>query len=94
MSVRVILRAAIPADEEIAIADPLAPNRVAGKVYIYPIDNGWEVSGHYRRNLADRWHPFLMTLGANQQLVSLEVRDNDARLVAAAEMDPRVSATE
>ncbi len=30
------------------IVDPLNPNRVAGKTFIYPVDGGWEVSGHYR----------------------------------------------
>jgi hypothetical protein len=60
MSAREILKSYVPAEGEIEIADPLAPNRIAGKVYIYPAENGWEVSGHYRRNASDRWHPFLI----------------------------------
>jgi len=91
MSAREIVRSYIPADGEIEIADPLATNRVAGKVYIYPVENGWEVSGHYRRNASDRWHPFLMTLSENVELVSLSVRDADEKLAATAVDDPKFS---
>ncbi len=91
MSAREIVRSYIPAEGELKIADPLAPNRVAGKVYIYPTENGWEVSGHYRRNAGDRWHPFLMSLGANVELVLLSVRDADEKLGAAADDDPKLS---
>ncbi len=91
ISAREILKSYVPADGEIEIVDPLAPNRVAGKVYIYPTDNGWEVSGYYRRNESDRWHPFLMSLNANIDLVSLSVRDADENLGAAADDDPKLS---
>ncbi len=91
ISAREILKSYVPADGEIEIADPLAPNRVAGKVYIYPTDNGWEVSGYYRRSESDRWHPFLISLNANIDLVSLSVRDADEKLGAAADDDPRFS---
>ena len=91
ISAREILKSYVPADGEIEIADALAPNRVAGKVYIYPTDDGWEVSGYYRRNESDRWHPFLMSLNANIDLVSLSVRDADASLGAAAGDDPKFS---
>lgn len=91
MSAREILRTYIPAEVSIEIADPLAPNRVAGKVYIYPGENGWEVSGHYRRNDADRWHPFLMLLDAKVELISLAVRDDNEPLCAAAGDDPKFS---
>jgi hypothetical protein len=93
MSAREILKSYVPAEGEIEIADPLAPNRIAGKVYIYPAENGWEVSGHYRRNASDRWHPFLMALSENVELVSLSVRDADEKLVAVAEADPKFSVT-
>ena len=79
ISAREILKSYVPAGGEIEIVDPLASNRVAGKVYIYPTDNGWEVSGYYRRNESDRWHPFLMSLNANIDLVSLSVRDADEK---------------
>ncbi len=91
ISAREILKSYVPADGEIEIADALAPNRVAGKVYIYPTDDGWEVSGYYRRNESDRWHPFLMSLNANIDLVSLSVRDADENLGAAADDDPKLS---
>ena len=89
ISAREILKSYVAADREIEIADSLAPNRVAGKVYIYPTDNGWEVSGYYRRNEADHWHPFLMSLNANVELLSLSVRDNDENLGTAADDDPK-----
>ena len=91
ISAREILKSYVPADGEIEIADPLATNRVAGKVYIYPTDDGWEVSGYYRRNDSDRWHPFLMSLNANIDLVSLSVRDADDSLGVAASVDPKFS---
>jgi len=91
ISAREILTSYVAADGEIEIVDPLAPNRVAGKVYIYPTDNGWEVSGYYRRNESDRWHPFLILLNANIDLVSLSVRDADENLGVAASVDPKFS---
>jgi len=94
ISAREILRAYVPAEVSIEIADPLAPNRVAGKVYIYPSENGWDVSGHYRRNDSDRWHPFLMSLDAQVELISLTVRDDDQELHAAAGDDPRFSVSQ
>ncbi len=93
-SAREILKSYVPADGEIEIVDPLAPNRVAGKVYIYPADNGWEVSGYYRRNESDRWHPFLMSLSEKVELVSLSVRDADEKLAAAADDDPKFSVSQ
>ncbi|MGI9200378.1 MAG: hypothetical protein ACR2QL_04925 [Woeseiaceae bacterium] len=57
------------------IVDPLAPDRVVGKAYVYPRENEWEVSGFYRRNDDDLWHPYLMTLNAELGLVHLKVSD-------------------
>ena len=91
MSARGILRSHIPSETEIEIADPLAPNRIAGKVYIYPSENGWDVSGHYRRDASDRWHPFLMSLDAQVELVSLSVRDDDEQTGIAADENPKFS---
>jgi hypothetical protein len=62
------------------IVDPLAPNRKVGKVYVYPTEAGWQVSGYYRRNRDDRWHPYLLDLDADVRLVSLSVRDGDDEL--------------
>jgi len=91
ISAREILRSQIPSVSGIEIADPLAPNRIAGKVYIYPSDSGWDVSGHYRRNSSDRWHPFLMSLTEQVELISLSVRDNDEATRTAAANNPKLS---
>jgi hypothetical protein len=79
--------------DESEIVDPLAPNRVAGKTYIYPVASGWQVSGHYRRNLSDRWHPFLMSLDGGLQVQQLSVQDTDPELGKRAEADPRLDVT-
>jgi len=94
ISAREILKFYVAADGEIEIVDPLARNRVAGKVYIYPTENGWEVSGYYRHNDSDRWHPFLMSLSDSVELVSLSVRDADEKLGTAADDDPKFSVSQ
>jgi len=94
ISAREILKFYVAADREIEIVDPLARNRVAGKVYIYPTENGWEVSGYYRHNDSDRWHPFLMSLSDSVELVSLSVRDADEKLGTAADDDPKFSVSQ
>jgi len=81
------LRSAVGIDS-LEIADPLSPNRKAGKVYIYAEGGGWAVSGHYRRNENDRWHPYLMTLNAGQRLISLKLKDRDPALLERAASDP------
>lgn len=91
LSARDVLTSYVGAGKQIEIVDPLATNRKVGKSYIYPGDNGWEVSGHYRRYGSDRWHPFLMSLDTNVQLVSLTVRDDDESLATAALNDPKFS---
>jgi hypothetical protein len=91
---REILREFVAFEDEIEIIDPLAPSRVIGKVYIYPADSGWELSGFYRRNRGDqndRWHPYLMSLDAGLMLITLSVKDTDSRLIATATSDPRFS---
>jgi hypothetical protein len=57
------------------IVDPLDPDRKVGKVYIYRSDTGWEVSGYYRRNEDDKWHPFLMSLDVAPAMTHLRVQD-------------------
>lgn len=72
------------------VVDPLAPNRVAGKVYVYPRENGWEVSGFYRRAPETEWLPWLMHLDERRSLTSLRLSQADPeaeRLTA----DPRVA---
>lgn len=91
---REILRSIVTAGEEIEIVDPLAPSRVIGKVYIYPAEGGWQLSGYYRRKAqisGDRWHPYLMSLDDGLALIQLSVNDKDERLKASAASDPRIS---
>jgi hypothetical protein len=57
------------------LVDPLAPDRVVGKAYVYPAGESWEVSGFYRRNPNDLWHPYLLTLDASLRLVHLKISD-------------------
>lgn len=94
MSAREILTSYVAAGMQIEIVDPLATDRSVGKSYIYPADNGWEVSGYYRRYTSDHWHPFLMTLDTNASLVSLAVRDDDESIAAAATDDPKFSVSQ
>ena len=60
---------------ELEIVDPLAPDRKVGKTYVYRAQEGWEVSGFYRRDEVDAWHPYLVTLDGKQGLTHLKVSD-------------------
>ena len=73
---------------DIELVDPLAPQRKVGKVYVYPLANGWEISGYYRRSDQDLWHPYLMALSQELSLESLKISDSDAGLAQLAAMDP------
>lgn len=77
---RAAVRETIAGNGELQIVDPLATNRVAGKVYVYPAAGGWDVSGHYRRDKDDVWHPWLMRLDENGVMQRLSVRDSDPDL--------------
>ena len=57
------------------IVDALAPDRKIGKTYIYRADDGWQLSGYYRRNEIDLWHPYLMTLDNSTALIHLKISD-------------------
>ena len=81
------LRSAVGIDS-LEIADPLSPNRRAGKVYIYAEGDGWAVSGHYRRNENDRWHPYLMTLSNDQSHSYLKLKDRGQQLIERGASDP------
>lgn len=74
------------------VVDPLAPRRSVGRVYVYPTDSGWQVSGYYRRDRTDAWHPFLLELDSAGRLVSLSVRDDDSELGLRSSTDPKFSA--
>ena len=74
--------------ESLEIVDPLSPNRKVGKVYVYPEGDSWAVSGHYRRDDADRWHPYLMSLDAERRMSFLKLQDSDQQLNERAASDP------
>ena len=90
LAAREMLREYISAQQALEIVDPLSPNRKVGKVYIYPSEYGWEVSGHYRRGRDDRWHPFLMALDDAGGLATLSVSDADPQLARKAAADPKL----
>jgi len=91
IAARAILQDYVLPNGVIEIVDPLAPRRKVGKVYVYPTDSGWEVSGYYRREPGDRWHPYLLGLDKDARLKSLAVRDTDGKLADLATQDPRFS---
>jgi hypothetical protein len=91
MKAREILQGFVSGGNEVELVDPLQTNRKVGKVYIYPSESGWEVSGHYRRDASDAWHPYLMRLDPQLQLISLAVRDGDRRLIGLSDEDSRFS---
>jgi hypothetical protein len=62
-------------NERIELVDPLSPDRKVGKAYVYRAGDGWEVSGFYRRDENDRWHPYLMALDASHAMTHLKVQD-------------------
>lgn len=92
MSARDILGSYVAPGAEIEIVDPVSPNRKVGKVFIYPAGGGWEISGHYRRDQNDPWHPYLMSLNGDAGLESLVVRDGNDRLIDMSAQDPKFSA--
>lgn len=60
---------------ELELVDPLSPDRVVGKTYVYPLGLGWEVSGFYRRDAQDLWHPYLISLDSSMNLAHLKISD-------------------
>jgi hypothetical protein len=94
LAARDILRHYIGPAPELRIVDPVSPDRKIGKSYVYPTEAGWEVSGHYRRDDTDHWHPFLMTLDSNASLAKLSVRDSPDRFPAELRGDPKFAASD
>jgi hypothetical protein len=92
MEARLLLLSYVLPGGELQLVDPLAPDRKVGKTYIWPVESGWEVSGFYRRDQQDRWHPFLMNLDASSQLTLLAVQDSNERLIGMSARDPKFSA--
>ena len=60
---------------ELVIVDPVSPDRKVGKVYVYPAGDRWEISGYYRRDKTDLWHPYLITLDSALALKHIKVSD-------------------
>lgn len=84
---RIVLRSLL-AEDVLEIVDPLSPDRKVGKVYVYAEGPGWAVSGYYRRDDKDDWHPYLMTLTGGRELLRLKAKDS--LLANQAEGDPRL----
>lgn len=61
--------------KSLEIVDPLAPNRKVGKVYVYAEEPGWAVSGYYRRDEDDRWHPYLLHMTTDLELHAFKAED-------------------
>lgn len=93
LAARDILRSYITA-EGLEISDPIDRVRDAGKVYLFPTESGWELSGHYKRRNERAWHAWLMALDKEVGLVSLAVQDADAGLAELAKSDPKFTAAE
>lgn len=92
MIARGILKSYVSPGRDIEIVDPVSPNSKVGKSYVFPAGQAWEVSGHYRRDENDSWHPYLMSLHGDGALESLAVRDGNDRLIGMSAQDPRFSA--
>ena len=88
---RQVLEAWVGDQTGIEISDPLNRVREAGKVYIYPLQDGWELSGQYRRIGERRWRPYLMRLDPDLVLISLRVEDDSPALLERAAADGRFS---
>ncbi len=73
---RVLVEEAVGAGP-LEIVDPLAPDRKVGKVYVYAEGPGWAVSGYYRRDERDRWHPFLVLLSPGLELREFRAEDDN-----------------
>jgi hypothetical protein len=61
---------------ESEIIDPINTDRDVGKTYIYPAGKTWQVSGFYRRNYNDSWHPWLITLDEEGVMINLSIKDD------------------
>lgn len=70
-------RAFLGGGADLQIVDPLNPNRVAGKVYVYPVDSGYEVSGHYRREVGTFWMPWLVRLSPAGEVIEVSAAGMD-----------------
>ncbi|GEM_PF-609680 len=70
--------------------DAINPARAVGKTYVYPLASGWEVSGYYRRDDRDAWHPYLATIGEDLGVQALRVGDAAPAIRVRAVTDTRI----
>ena len=89
---RLLLSSYVLPGGQLQLVDPLTPDRKVGKVFIMPVDEGWEVSGHYRRDENDPWHRYLIRMDSRSQLLSLAVKDGHPRLIDMSARDEKFSA--
>ena len=71
--------------------DAVSANRRVGKAYVFREADGWSVSGYYRRNEDDRWHPWLLALNAERKMLSLRIQDKDEALINRASKNSLLS---
>ena len=89
---RIVLTSYVWPDGRLEYVDPIRPDRVVGKTYIWPDGDNWDISGYYRRDEDDDWHPFLMKLDPELRLISLAVKDTNERLIGLSSQDEKFSA--
>ncbi len=80
--------AAAIGNEMLQVVDPLARDRKVGKAYVYPEGDDWIVSGFYRRDDDDRWHPYLMSINSDFDLLHLKTADRDQEFLERAKSNP------
>lgn len=90
LEARAQLATVLGLDDQGEIVDPLAPNRVVGKVYIYPDGRDWQISGFYRRSEEQEWLPWLMLLDSEGSLRELKLPGADPMAARLATEDPRI----
>jgi len=87
---RRILHSYLAGESSIEISDALHRVKSAGKVYIYPAADGWELSGQYRRGGERAWHAYLMFLDRDGKLVTLSVEDSAPALLERGASEPQL----
>ncbi len=80
MRARAAVSETLGGGEDLQIVDPLNPNRVAGKVYVYPVETGYEVSGYYRRQVGTFWMPWLVRLNDGGEVIEVSAAGPDGPL--------------
>ena len=82
------IRSLLGGGADLQIVDPLNPNRVAGKVFVYPVDAGYEVSGYYRREAGTFWQPWLVRLDRNGAIIAASAGGADGNVDLLANPEP------